>query len=81
MGGEVSSGGTQRSQVIYVKTSLFGRGETGGGTGGLCSAPYHTKGGVDFRVDFLGTFCEGRERVNAAISNTGLEFPLRRITG
>ena len=27
-----------------------------------------------------GAVKEGRERVNAAISNTGLEFPLKRIT-
>ena len=25
-----------------------------GGYGGQCCAPYHTKGGADFRVDFLG---------------------------
>lgn len=28
-----------------------------------------------------GAVKEGRERVNAAIVNSGLEFPLRRITG
>lgn len=28
-----------------------------------------------------GAVKEGRERVNAAIQNSGFEFPLRRITG
>lgn len=51
---EVAAGrGTQRPQVIYVKTSILRQGRNWGGTGGLCRAPYHTKGAADFVTVFL----------------------------